>query len=181
MPNILTNSMKHLGLVNRHRWAVFKLCLKAGIPYRGLVHDLSKYSFIEFWESAKYYNGNRSPIEFVKKDKGYSKAWLHHKGRNKHHADYWYDVNAPEKMPVIPYKYQVEMLCDNLAAGLTYNGKRWKKDTQLEYWNKNKDRQPLNDKNKAFLTEAFTQVSLNGIDATLKPKNLKRLYQKHCK
>ena len=85
--NIITNAIKHFNLINRHRWLVFKLCCKAGIPYRGLVHDLSKYSFTEFWESAKYYNGNMSPILFAKKKQGYSKAWLHHKGRNKHHAE----------------------------------------------------------------------------------------------
>lgn len=181
MLEIVSKAVKHLGLVNRHRWMVFKLCAKAGIPYRGLVHDLSKYSITEFLESVKYYNGSRSPIEFVKKDKGYSKAWLHHKGRNKHHAEYWYDNNAPEPMPIIPYKYQVEMLCDNLAAGITYNGKRWKNDTQLNYWNKAKERLLLNEKNKAFMTEALTQVSINGIDKTLKPKNLKRLYEKNCK
>ena len=39
----------------------------------------------------------------------------------------------------------------------------------------------LNEKNKAFMTEALTQVSINGIDKTLKPKNLKRLYEKNCK
>ena len=107
MLEFVSKAVKHLGLVNRHRWMVFKLCAKAGIPYRGLVHDLSKYSITEFWESVKYYNGSRSPIEFVKKDKGYSKAWLHHKGRNKHHAEYWYDNNAPEPMPIIPYKFSI--------------------------------------------------------------------------
>ena len=66
MLEIVSKAVKHLGLVNRHRWMVFKLCAKAGIPYRGLVHDLSKYSITEFWESVKYYNGSRSPIEFEK-------------------------------------------------------------------------------------------------------------------
>lgn len=181
MLKILSNAIKHFRLVNRHRWVVFKLCVKAGIPYRGLVHDLSKYSITEFWESAKYYNGSRSPIEFAKKDKGYSKAWLHHKGRNKHHAEYWYDNNAPEAMPVMPYKYQVEMLCDNLAAGITYNGKKWRKDTQLNYWNKSKEKLLLNDKNKSFMQEALTQVSIKGIDETIKPINLKKIYEKIVK
>ena len=60
--NIITNAFKHFNLINRHRWTVFKLCCKAGIPFRGIVHDLSKYSFTEFWESAKFYNGHLSPI-----------------------------------------------------------------------------------------------------------------------
>jgi hypothetical protein len=178
--NIFTNAIKHFNLINRHRWLVFKLSIKAGIPWRGLVHDLSKYSFTEFWESAKFYNGNMSPIIFAKKKYGYSKAWLHHKGRNKHHAEYWYDPRSKNPMPLVPYQYTVEMICDNLAAGMIYNGKRWRNDTQLKYWIKRKDDMPLNDKNKAMITEVFTQVSINGIDKVLNRENLKKLYRKYC-
>lgn len=179
--NILIKAVKHFNLVNKHRWMVFVLCCKAGIPYRGLVHDLSKYSPTEFWESVKYFNGHSSPINFAKKANGYSKAWLHHKGRNKHHAEYWYDVSAPEKKPIIPYKYTVEMICDNLAAGITYNGKDWKPDTQLIYWQKTRNKTPINDCIDALLTEVFTQVSKNGIDKTIKKANLKKLYNEYCK
>lgn len=178
--NIIANAVKHFNLISRHRWVVFKLCRKAGITYRGMVHDLSKYSPTEFWESAKYYNGNMSPIIFAKRKKGYSKAWLHHKGRNKHHAEYWYDPKSKNPMPVIPYEYTVEMICDNLSAGIIYNGKRWRNDTQLKYWNNTKDSMPMNEKNKAMLTEVFTQVSINGIDKTINKDNMKKLYKKYC-
>ena len=156
--NIFTNTLKHFNLVTRHRWVVFKLCCKAGIPWRGLVHDLSKFSPTEFWESVKYYNGSMSPILFAKRKQGYSKAWLHHKGRNKHHPEYWYD----------PMSRNV------------YNGKRWRNDTQLKYWNSRKDNMPLNEKNKSMVTEVFTQVSINGIEKTITKSNLKRLYKKYC-
>ena len=159
MLEIVSKAVKHLGLVNRHRWMVFKLCAKAGIPYRGLVHDLSKYSITEFWESVKYYNGSRSPIEFVKKDKGYSKAWLHHKGRNKHHTDYWVDLSAPDKTPIIPYPYVAEMICDKLAAGIIYKGKEWTKEYELQYWLNERDKTLVNDQVEALITEVFTQVS----------------------
>ena len=72
------------------------------------------------------------------------------------------------------------MICDNLAAGIIYNGKRWRNDTQLKYWNKRKDEMPLNEKNKAMITEVLTQVSINGIDATINRSNLKKLYNKYC-
>ena len=178
--NILANAVKHFSLITRHKWVVFKLCCKAGIPWRGLVHDLSKYSPTEFWESAKFYNGHMSPIILARRKYGYSKAWLHHKGRNKHHSEYWYDPMAKPEMPIIPYKYTVEMICDNLAAGIIYNGKRWRKDTQLKYWIKRQNEQPLNEKNKAMLTEVFTQISINGIDSVINRKNLKKLYEKYC-
>jgi len=100
----IKNFFRHLSVVNRHRFKVFCLCCKVGIPLQGLVHDLSKYSPIEFLEGVKYFQGTYSPIQNCKMDIGYSPAWLHHKGRNKHHYDYWYDFNAPENTPIIPFK-----------------------------------------------------------------------------
>ena len=73
--NLATKIWKHFCLVNKHRWYVFKLSIKAGIPFRGLTHDLSKYSPVEFFESAKYYDGNISPIKLCKKEKGYSSCF----------------------------------------------------------------------------------------------------------
>ncbi len=106
----IKNIFKHLKLITKHKWIVFKLCCKAGIPWRGICHDLSKYSPTEFLEGIKYYQGNRSPITAAKEEKGYSEAWLHHKGRNKHHGEYWLDLSTKEKTPIMPYKYTVEML-----------------------------------------------------------------------
>ena len=123
--NTLQKVFKHLSLISRHKWVVFKLCCKVGEAKRGLLHDLSKYSWTEFSESVKYYNGSHSPITECKKVNGYSKAWLHHKGRNRHHAEYWYDSSAPEPMPIMPYKYVAEMLCDKMAAGMIYQGEKW--------------------------------------------------------
>ena len=123
----IKNFILHFNLVNKHRFLVFKLCIKAGVPFRGLIHDLSKYSPTEFFESVKYFTGDKSPISKCKKENGYSKAWLHHKGRNKHHIEYWYDYAAPEETPLMPYKYTVEMIGDTLAAGMTYMKKDWTK------------------------------------------------------
>ena len=172
---------KHLHLINKHKWYVFKLCLKAGIPFRGLVHDLSKYSSTEFFESVKYFNGNHSPIVESKKENGYSKAWLHHKGRNKHHFEYWIDLNAPDKTPIIPYKYTVEMICDTLAAGIVYKGKNWYPKYQLEYFNNRKDKAYINEKIKKVLEETYKEVALNGINKTINKKNLKKIYKEYVK
>lgn len=176
----LSNVVKHFATITKHKWIVFKFCLRIGIPWRGLVHDLSKYSFTEFWESAKYYQGNVSPITACKKENGYSKAWLHHKGRNKHHPEYWFDMNTKEKCPIIPYPYVAEMICDNLAAGIVYNGKNWTKQIQLNYWLHSKDKTMINEKVADLLTEVFTQVSEKGIDKTLTKKNIKNLYHEFC-
>ena len=174
------NVVKHFILISKHRWVVFKLCCKLGIPWRGLVHDLSKYVPTEFFESVRYYQGNRSPIVVAKEDKGYSEAWLHHKGRNKHHSEYWVDRNAPVQTPIMPYKYVAEMLCDKLAAGIVYQGKNWYQGYQLEYWKKEKERLFMNEKLKDMLTDFFTQVSIEGINKTLTKKNVQELYKKYC-
>jgi hypothetical protein len=176
---MIKNLVLHFNLVNKHRFKVFKLCCKAGIPFRGLVHDLSKYSPTEFFESARYYNGTYSPISNCKRENGYSNAWLHHKGRNKHHHEYWYDYAAPEKAPVMPYKYTVEMICDTLAAGMTYQGKNWTKDYQLKYYLEDRKRKNINPKIDAILLEVYGMVAENGIYDVVKSKTLKMIYNKH--
>lgn len=176
----LKNIVGHFIVITRHKWVVFKLCCKVGQPWRGLVHDLSKYSPTEFWEGVKYFNGKHSPITDAKKDKGYSQAWLHHKGRNKHHTDYWVDLSAPDKTPIIPYQYVVEMLCDKLAAGMVYKGKDWTKEYELDYWLNERDKTLVNDQVEALITEFLTQVSKDGIDKVLTKKNVKALYKKYC-
>ena len=177
----LRNLIGHLNTVNSHRFMVFKLSIKAGIPFRGLIHDLSKYHPIEFFEGVKYFDGKISPIKVCKKKEGYSKAWLHHKGRNKHHFEYWYDFNTPDKTPVIPYKYVAEMICDNLSASLTYNKKNWSADNQLNYFLNRTDLDYLNEKVKNILIEVYEDIVKDGINKTITSKNLKRIYKKHIK
>ena len=70
---------KHFKTITKHKWVVFKECASCGLIWRGLVHDLSKYSPSEFIPSAKYFQGNKSPIDAEKDSVGYSKAWMHHK------------------------------------------------------------------------------------------------------
>lgn len=173
----IINAIKHFKVITHHKFVVLKLCIKAGIPWRGLVHDLSKYSPTEFINSVKYFNqGTRSPIQKEKQEKGYSDAWLHHKGRNKHHPEYWYDNNTQVKCPIMPYKYACEMICDQLAAGLVYQGKNWTKEYQLEYWKKQRENFLLNEKLKKFEDIVLEQVAKEGINKVITRKNLKKCY-----
>lgn len=157
---LVKNFFGHLKTVMKHKWVVFKLSIKAGIPIRGLMHDLSKFSWVEFSESVKYYQGGkRSPISKAREVEGYSKAWPHHKGRNKHHLEYWYDTELAEQ-PIMPLKYSLEMVCDKLAASIVYEGENWTKRSELEFWNsRDKSRITANPKMQDFLTEVFTEVS----------------------
>ena len=145
------------------------------------MHDWSKYLPTEFFEGIKYYTGTHSPISEAKKVKGYSKAWLHHKGRNRHHAEYWVDESAPDRTPLIPYKFAAEMVCDKIAAGMAYEGKNFTKEYELQYWNVERKKIRINEKTDQFITEVLTQVAKNGVNETLNKKNVKSIYEKYCK
>ena len=172
----------HLRVVNKHRFKVFSLCCKARIPIRGILHDLSKYSPEEFIESARYFGeGKFSPIRTCKQTKGYSNAWIHHKNHNKHHYEYWYDYAAPTQSPIMPLKYYKEMVCDSLAAGMTYQGKNWTKEYQLSYWNKAATKDKIHPSMVKLLDRVYTDVSKDGLDKVIKGKNLDKLYEKYTK
>lgn len=131
----MENAWKHFKLITIHKWYVFKNCCKAGIPLRGLLHDLSKYSPTEFLESIKYYQGDSSPIDACKKANGYSKAWLHHKGHNSHHYEYWQDnFDKGGEALQMPFKDSLEMVCDYLAAGKAYMKKEFTYEAEYEWW-----------------------------------------------
>ena len=179
-PLTMKKMWKHFNTVRRHRWKVFSLCCKVGIPLQGLKHDLSKYLPVEFFETARYYEeGKYSPIKKCKEINGYSMAWIHHKNHNKHHYEYWYDYAANVPSPIIPFKYFLEMICDSFAAGIIYQGKDWTKEYQLEYWNRVKNKGTIHPQIKALLDEVYTEVSIHGLNSVLKRKILKELYVKY--
>lgn len=139
----IINAFKHFMTITRHRHQVIKHCFKCGILWRGLLHDLSKYSPNEFIVGVKYYQGDRSPNEAEREELGYSKAWMHHKGRNKHHFEYWTDYNTETKRiePVkMPQKYVIEMFCDRVAASKIYLGDKFNKRSPLDYFLRGKSR-----------------------------------------
>ena len=124
----------HLKTVICHRRLVRKLCFKCGLVWQGLTHDLSKFSPVEFWRGVKYFQGNRSPQVKERELFGYSSAWLHHKGRNKHHYEYWTDFADGKKVYVeMPAKYFAEMVCDRIAAGKIYKKKAYTDASPLAY------------------------------------------------
>lgn len=133
---------KHLKTVCRHRRQVRKNCFRVGLIYQGLTHDLSKFSPSEFIPGAKYWQGNRSPQARERELFGYSPAWLHHKGRNRHHFEYWTDVDKNGNViPVdMPPKYFAEMICDRVAASKVYKGKDYTDSCPFEYYKGRKDK-----------------------------------------
>ena len=143
-------------------------CAKAGLLWQGLKHDLSKYSPTEFWQGVRHYNGTHSPTEDERKAIGYSVAWMHHKGRNPHHWEYWTDYSAAEKRYIavpMPRKYLAEMICDRMAASKTYKGKEYKDSSPLEYLRHGKTSGFMNPDTYETLTHFLTILQENGEDA----------------
>lgn len=137
----MNKAFAHFFTITKHRHQVIKNCYKAGIFFQGLKHDLSKYSPSEFWVGVSHYQGNRSPNESEREEYGYSKAWLHHKGRNKHHFEYWTDYNTITKRlsPVrMPKRYVAEMFCDRVAASKIYMKEKYNDEAALNYFLKSK-------------------------------------------
>ena len=171
------NFFTHWKKVRTHRKWVRKYAFKLGIPLQGLVHDLSKYSPTEFFESVKYYQGTRSPIDAAKEDKGYSTAWFHHRGRNKHHHEYWID-NFDKGMTfnIMPYKYFVELVCDYLAAGRAYMGKNFSYAKELEWWKSKRGTIAMHPAQIEMLDNIFEFLAhkeefTHGIDPIFNPEN----------
>ena len=137
----------------------------AGIPLQGLKHDLSKYSPAEFIPGARFYQGTRSPNEGEREAYGYSSAWLHHKGRNRHHLEYWTDYSPVTKNLVavkMPLKYVVEMFCDRVAASKTYKGKDYNDQCPLLYFQTRKTHVLIHPDTQRLLEKLLTMLADKG-------------------
>lgn len=161
--------IKHFITITKHRHRVIAHCKKAGILWQGLRHDLSKYTPVEFIAGAKYYVGTRSPNEIEREKFGYSKAWLHHKGRNRHHFEYWQDAIPKEKKPLapveMPLNYTAEMFCDRVAASKIYKGAAYTDAAAWEYYAPKKESLPMHPSTRAVLEEWLLALKNRGEEA----------------
>ena len=157
----------HFRTITKHRHKVIANCAKAGILWQGLRHDLSKYTPTEFVPGVKYYTGKRSPNEGEREEYGYSKAWMHHKGRNRHHYEYWLDYAATGKrgeiIPVpMPDRYIAEMLADRIAASKIYSGNSYTDDAPLKYYLKGSEHAPLHPYTREILERFLYMLAEKG-------------------
>lgn len=162
------NLVDHFVTVTRHKTEVMKNCFKAGLYRQGLTHDLSKYYPSEFLRGVKYYQGNKSPNDAERRENGVSRAWLHHKGRNKHHFEYWidYDLSKGGKMAGLemPENYLVEMVCDRIAASKIYLKDEYTNSSPLEYYERSKSKYYMHPKTQKQLEKILTMLAEEGED-----------------
>lgn len=164
---------KHFRTITHHKHLVLVGCFKVGLYKQGLLHDMSKYSPTEFFVGCRYYQGNMSPNNAEREDVGYSSAWLHHKGRNKHHMEYWIDYGVPEKKDgkivqkgicgmKMPLKYVVEMYIDRVAASKNYQKDAYTDQSALLYYLNGKQIHVLHEDTKALLELLLVMLSVRG-------------------
>ncbi|WP_395150940.1 DUF5662 family protein [uncultured Allofournierella sp.] len=132
----------HFTTVGYHKWLVFCNCARIGLVWQGITHDLSKYSPAEFIPGVRYFQGNRSPNDAQRQAEGCSTAWLHHKGRNRHHLEYWIDYDPAGSGQMvgnrIPLRLVAEMFCDRIAASKVYMKERYTDASPWEYYQRGK-------------------------------------------
>ena len=163
----------HFKTITHHRHLVRKGCFRVGLYRQGLTHDLSKYSPSEFLVGAKYYQGTRSPNNAEREDIGYSSAWLHHKGRNKHHYEYWIDYSLHAKpggmLPCpMPDKYIAEMIMDRIAACKVYHKDAYTCKDPLLYYQSSQTPPPLHPKTKKMLEFLLHMLADRGEEETFR-------------
>ncbi|MCF0105143.1 MAG: catalase [Holdemanella sp.] len=158
----------HLNTINQHKIKVTELCFRCHLYKQGVLHDLSKYSICELKTGFKYYQGYRSPIDAQKEDIGYSTSWLHHKGRNKHHWEYWLDFNKDGIYAVkMPTNYVIEMFCDRVAATMIYQKDKYTDRSALDYYLKGRNRILIHEDTDKLILHLLTYLSENGLDKTI--------------
>jgi len=167
----MIHPLKHFITITKHRNEVIRLCFKAGIGFQGLFHDLSKYSPSEFSPGAIYCTGKESPNNGERREKGYSLAWMHHKGRNKHHFEFWYDYDLVTKKIVpmdMPDRYIKEMFCDRVAASKTYNKEGYTQKSPLLYLTKSTAHEKMTERTYQKLLYLLKMLAEKGEKETLR-------------
>ncbi len=159
----------HIKTIMTHKHYVRVACFKMGLYYQGIMHDMSKFSPTEFIPSVKYYCGTFSPNATARVLTGVSTSWLHHKGRNKHHFEYWTDY-TPRNAPYIvgcrmPMKYVAEMIADRYAACMAYNSKEYNSGAPWNYYEPSREHLVIDEDTRAVLEKALIIMRDEGEDA----------------
>ena len=163
------NAWGHFKTITSHKFLVMKYCFKVGLYKQGFLHDLSKYSPTEFMVGAKYYQGTRSPNNAEREATGVSTSWLHHKGRNKHHWEYWLDngKNGIQALKM-PVNYVVEMFCDRVAASQIYMKENYTDSSALNYYQNGKNHVLIHPETDQLILHMLTYLSERGLDETIR-------------
>lgn len=151
--------LKYLSYVLRHKWFVFLAACRLGIPWRGLVHDLSKFRPSEWFPYVEHFHGRkakpwRDSTGYYKPtdtgDPAFDFAWFLHQKRNQHHWQWWTLPEDGGGLKVLPMSdaCRREMLADWRGAGRAQG----KPDT-LTWYAKNREKMTLHPDARAWIEQ----------------------------
>lgn len=142
----LTNNIKsdmnmywqYFKYIVEHKINVGIECLKMGMPFHAITHDLSKFRISEFIPYSRFFYSKNRYNNYKQSDENdinFQTAWNHHQKRNRHHWNYWVSVTRKnEIIPVeMPNKYVKQMVADWNGMSRKFGGKT------IDYFNKNKE------------------------------------------
>lgn len=156
----------HFKTITRHKLMVLKLCFQVGLYRQGLMHDFSKYSWTEFSKGIRYFQGNRSPNNYEREVTGLSLSWLHHKGRNRHHFEYWldYDPHVPGNVTgmLMPRRFVAEMFCDRIAASRVYEKEEYTQASAAQFFYRSRGRYLMHDTTRRELGFLLSYLAVHG-------------------
>ena len=167
----MNRAWQHFKTITHHKWLVLKGCFRVGLYWQGITHDLSKYTPAEFCVGVRYWTGKRSPNAGEREELGYSTAWMHHKGRNRHHYEYWTDISREtgryESCPM-PRRFLVEMVMDRRAACMTYQGDAYTDASPWAYYARSRERSWMHPQVKQELEHLLLMLRDQGEEETFR-------------
>ncbi len=133
-----TKYFSYLWYIIQHKWNVGIECLKAGLWWHAITHDLSKFRPSEFFPYARFFTRKNRTKNYKTSDEtdmNFQSGWCLHQKRNRHHWNYWVSVTRKNEIAAIPMpmKYVRQMICDWKGMARKFGGTWW------EYYWKNRD------------------------------------------
>ena len=150
--------------VIKHKWYVFWACVQNGIWWRGLLHDLSKFYPSEFFAYAKIFYGKIKLVRdingyydpYLSTNKVFTKSWISHLHRNKHHWQYFalVDENMSVVLMEMPKVYIIEMISDWIGATKAQKSKLG----VIQWYRVYKNKILLHQNSKRFLESKLEEI-----------------------
>ena len=147
----------HLKTITHHRHLVMRYLAMPAPPV--------------FLAGVRFFRGPRTPNPAARAPNGYSLAWMHHKGRNRHHFEYWTDLSPVTRTyePVdMPVRYLCEMVADRIAACKTYQGAAYTDASALQYLDRAQESRLVHPNTMKRLRFLLTMLAEQGEPATFR-------------
>ena len=96
---------------------------------------------------------------------------MHHKGRNRHHFEYWTDLSPVTRTyePVdMPVRFLCEMVADRIAACKTYEGAAYTDASPLHYLDRAQESRLVHPRTMARLRFLLTMLAERGEKETFR-------------